>query len=133
MPGEKNLKQLLQTLNPELDPRLYVFCTIDSSSIDKLRKITTIATFQEKEGLSLTLTKLEADKHGLSYEGEFKLISFNVHSSLDAVGMTAAISKKLTEKNISANIIAAYHHDHIFISQVDAERALLALAEFSDA
>ena len=59
----------------------------------------------------------------------YRLITLNVHSSLDAVGLTAAFSAKLTEKNISANVIAAYYHDHIFVPKEKAEQALNAILE----
>jgi hypothetical protein len=55
-----------------------------------------------------------------------------VHSSLEAVGLTAAVSKKLADKGISANVIAAYYHDHIFVQSAKAEEALYALTEFGD-
>ena len=54
-----------------------------------------------------------------------------IHSSLEAVGLTAAVSTKLATKGISANVIAAYYHDHIFVSAEKAELALLALKELS--
>ena len=50
-----------------------------------------------------------------------------MHSSLIAVGLTAAVSGTLAAHNISANIIAAFFHDHLFVPQEDAERALAAL------
>jgi hypothetical protein len=43
------------------------------------------------------------------------------------VGLTAAVSAALTREGISANVIAAYYHDHIFVPEADAERALDAL------
>jgi len=145
MPAERDLKKLLQSLNPKLSSETYVFCTLDNDSVSNagknaendtvsvLNSVTPLASFQEKEGLSLILPKFEADNHQLSYEGLFSLISLNVYSSLEAVGMTAAIAEKLTKNNISANIIAAYHHDHILVPIADAERALLALGEFKQA
>lgn len=47
----------------------------------------------------------------------FKCITLKVHSSLEAVGLTAAVSNKLAERGISANVIAAYYHDHIEVSE----------------
>jgi len=47
------------------------------------------------------------------------------------VGMTAAISDRLTKDNISANIIAAFNHDHVFVNVKDADRALHLLKQFS--
>lgn len=61
----------------------------------------------------------------------FKGITLTIHSSLDAVGLTAAVSTKLAEKDISANVIAAYYHDHIFVQSEKAELAMEALGEFS--
>nr|WP_275889019.1 ACT domain-containing protein [Desulforhopalus vacuolatus] len=66
----------------------------------------------------------------MKYEGVFKGITLTVHSSLEAVGLTAAISSKLAEKGISANVIAAYYHDHIFVQTEKAEMAMEALNEF---
>ena len=39
------------------------------------------------------------------------------------------LNAKLTEKNISANVIAAYYHDHIFVPKEKAEQALNAILE----
>ena len=81
--------------------------------------------------LTLVLEKKEALRAGLSFEGSFKQITLSVHSSLEAVGLTAAVASKLTQKGISANVIAAYYHDHIFVQASKAQKALLALKEFS--
>ena len=85
--------------------------------------------FQEKEGVTLIITKQQAIDSHIDYESVYKLISLNVHSSLDAVGLTAAFSAKLAEKNISANVVAAYYHDHIFVPEEKAEQALMAICE----
>jgi len=76
------------------------------------------------------ITQQEAIDKNINYESVYKLISLNVHSSLDAVGLTAAFSTKLAEKNISANVVAAYYHDHIFVPEEKAEQALAAISEF---
>lgn len=89
-----------------------------------------IGFFHEKEGLTLIITQQEAINKNIDYESVYKLISLNVHSSLDAVGLTAAFSAKLAEKNISANVVAAYYHDHIFVPEEKAEQALAAISEF---
>ena len=63
--------------------------------------------------------------------GEWARISLGVHSSLDAVGLTAELSQVLARAGISANIVAALHHDHIFVPwdrREDALRALQSLA-----
>jgi hypothetical protein len=61
----------------------------------------------------------------------FKGISLTVHSSLDAVGLTAAFSSKLAEHGISANVFAGYYHDHIFVQSELAQSAIEALNEIA--
>lgn len=87
--------------------------------------------FQEKEGLTLVLSAESATQAYLPFEAKFKQITLTVHSSLEAVGLTAAISDKLTQHNISANVIAAYYHDHIFVPADKASAAMIALQSFS--
>ena len=59
------------------------------------------------------------------------MISLNVHSSLDAVGLTAAFSNRLAEYGISANVVAGFYHDHIFVHSELAEKAIRALGEIA--
>ena len=54
-------------------------------------------------------------------------ITLEVHSSLAAVGLTAAFAGALAQANISCNVIAGYYHDHLFVARDDAERALSTL------
>lgn len=77
------------------------------------------------------VTKEAAMAKNMPFESVFKGITLTIHSSLDAVGLTAAVSAKLAEKGISANVIAAYYHDHIFVQAEKAELAIEALSEFS--
>lgn len=72
-----------------------------------------------------------AEKSELSFEGSYSQITLTVHSSLEAVGFTAAVASKLASKCIRANVIAAYYHDHIFVQTSKAEAAVSALEEFS--
>lgn len=131
MSGEKNLTKLIESMTPVLVEEEYVFCTLETYEYKDVASLEPMSTFQEKEGLSLIVTKEKADEFDISYSGTFKCITLNVHSSLDAVGLTAAVSTKLTEKNISANVVAAYYHDHIFIAAKDAEQALISLNELT--
>jgi uncharacterized protein len=87
-----------------------------------------IATVREEEGLTLVLARAEADAAGLAYESPQAWITLRVHSSLDAVGMTAAVSAALTEAAISCNVVAAVHHDHIFVPVQRGEQARAVLA-----
>ena len=131
MAGIEDLEKLLSSMAPELIEGEYVFCTILNGKYGDYQELSPIATFSETEGLTLVLTKESADSSGLEYESIFKCITLTVHSSLEAVGLTAAVSAKLSEHNISANIIAAYHHDHVFVPSKNAEQALELLCEIS--
>jgi hypothetical protein len=131
MSGEKNLNKLIASMTPVLNDNEYVFGTLETFEYAQLALLNPICTFQEKEGLTVILSKAKADKFNITYAGTFKCITLNVHSSLDAVGLTAAVATKLTQANISANVVAAYYHDHIFIAAKDAQKALTSLIELT--
>ena len=78
----------------------------------------------------MILSVKSPDKAQLAYESKFKQITLTVHSSLDAVGLTAAVATKLSSYGISANVVAAYYHHHIFVQSEKADEALLVLKEF---
>lgn len=128
--GETNLSKLLSSMKPVLIPDEYVFCSV-KGEYHNYTELSPLASFYEAEGLTLLITKDNAIKYELPFESIFKGITLTIHSSLDAVGLTAAVSTKLAEKGISANVIAAYYHDHIFVQSEKAELAIEALSEFS--
>ncbi len=132
MSGIKNLELLLQSMSPELMAGDYVFCTVDGALSDYL-SLEPIATFREPEGLTLVLEAEKAQQAGLESSALFSLITLTVHSSLEAVGLTAAFATKLAEHGISTNVIAGYYHDHIFVQKEKAQQALQALGEFAQA
>jgi len=127
MSGEKNLAKLIATMTPVLLENEFIFATLEDCNYEQLAQLSPISTFQEKEGLTVILNKEKADDFNIPYSSVFKCITLNVHSSLDAVGLTAAVSTKLTQSNISANVVAAYYHDHVFVASNDADNALAAL------
>ena len=127
MAGETDLAKLLATMNPVLFPQTYVYCTVAYQDQARYQALEALATYREDEGLTLVLARSAADEAGLDYGPLLRRITLNVHSALEAVGLTAAVSAALTREGISANVIAAYYHDHIFVPEADAERALDAL------
>jgi len=129
--GEKNLDNLLSSMSPELIEGEYVFCTIKNSKYGDYAETQPIASFAEAEGLTLVLLKESAEYVNLSYESVFRCITLGVHSSLEAVGLTAAVAGKLASNGIAANVIAAYFHDHIFVQSELADRAIGILSEYS--
>lgn len=141
MNGETNLETLLQNMSPILHSEVYVFLTVTDATATDLgayKILEPLMVYKEQEGLSLIVLKQNVIEYNQQHKtqlevGEvFKYITLKVHSSLNAVGLTAAVSAKLTEAQISANVVAAFYHDHIFVPAVDAERAVKALEEFGD-
>lgn len=130
MSGEENLNKLLKNMSPTLDDNEYVFITTNGAYGD-YATLNPLCTFSEKEGLTLIIMKSIAIAQGLKFDGTFKKITLEVHSSLNAVGLTAVVASKLKDNNISANVIAAYYHDHIFIQSNLAEKAMNCLKELT--
>ncbi len=131
MAGVKELDRLLAEMSPELGAEEYVFATFPGAEYADLASLSPITSFQEKEGLTLVIERSVAQAAGIPCEPVFRKISLGVHSSLEAVGLTAAISNKLAERGISANIVAAYFHDHLFVPSAMAEEAMIAMMELS--
>lgn len=130
MAGETDLDTLIASMRPALDPVTYVWASVEGlPSAGAL--IDAVATVREPEGLTLVLPLDAAPRHGLDVEFPCRRITLTVHSSLEAVGLTAAFARALTDRGISANVVAGFHHDHLFVPvdrAADAMDALLALA-----
>lgn len=129
--GGRDLRLLLAGMEPRLLPEEFVFCTVDDGENEALADLPALTTFREEEGMSLVLERTIAESHGFRYGPVMRCISLTVHSALDAVGLTAAISSRLARQGISANVVAAYFHDHVFVPVERAEDALEALRELS--
>lgn len=112
---ERDLSRLLQALDPRLHPDRYSFAATSNLSLGEGE----FAILREAEGL----TVIRVDP-----SGEWARISLGVHSSLEAVGLTAILSSRLADLGISANIVAALHHDHIFVPWDRREDALRAMS-----
>lgn len=126
--GETNLNALLATTNPLLHEKKMVFCSVNSMP-ENLNVNECMACIQEHEGLTLILQKDLADRYCLQYESVFHQITLQVHSSLEAVGLTAAISTQLAKHSISANVVAGYYHDHVFVPCEKSQHAMTLLQQ----
>lgn len=123
----KGTRKMIANMTPVLQPGTFVFCSMihneDAEAVMPLAK----ATFVEDEGLSLILPKADADRLGLTYEAPMKQITLMVFSSVEGVGLTAAVAKALANEQIPANVVAATQHDHVFVPSKMADAALEAL------
>ena len=129
MAGGKDLDKLLKTMKPQHNVGDFVFCTIKDLSIVSFSDMVLI--FKEQEGITIVVKKELADVLNLDYSFVAAWITLSVHSSLFAVGLTAAFSKGLAHEGISCNVVAAYYHDHIFVDKKDAAKAMDVLSKFS--
>ena len=130
MTAEKNLDTLLKTMRPKLNAGDFVFCATKDLTLIDLRDVVMIFK-EEEEGFTIIINREIADKLKLSYSFVASWITLTVHSSLEAVGLTAAFSRALADHGISCNVVAAYNHDHIFISKMDADNAMKILNNLS--
>lgn len=129
MNGEKDLNKLLQTMKPTHNTGDYVFCVADDPGIVPLEEV--ILFFREAEGFTVVIKKELADSLKMEYSFIAAWITLTVHSSLAAVGLTAAFSTALAKAGISCNVVAAFYHDHIFVNKNDIKKAMEILNGFS--
>lgn len=127
-PGKTDLTILLANLEPVLSTQRYVF-HLGGQVLDGLDPRAPWATICEEEGTTYILSTEQADSIGLAYRDQWARITLRIHSSLHAVGLTAAVSSVLATNGISANMVAGYFHDHLFVPVEHAMRALGLLKE----
>ncbi len=106
-------------LAPELQPGTYVFCVDDGKS-----RVAPIATVREKEGLTVVLRREDADQARMPYDLVLAWITLTAQTTLDQVGITAAVSFALAQAGIACNVIAGFHHDHLFVPAHQGNEAL---------
>lgn len=123
--GETNLEALIKNMEPVLNDGEYVFVSVPTTT--NIPRDLSICEIKEKEGITLVLLKKEAEKLNLSFEFIASWITLNIHSSLEAIGLTAAFATALGQNDISCNVIAGYYHDHIFVDTKDKDKAMKVL------
>ena len=118
---------MVAAMAPARRPGLYVFATLPDPEKAQAALPHAIASFAEDEGQSLIVPLADAERLGLPTALPMACLTLTVWSALDGVGLTAAVAAALAADGIPANIVAAFHHDHIFVPAPLADRALAAL------
>lgn len=139
----------------------YIFLTAphdlverNAASVGDLVTKHSIASFRESEGLTVVVKSTFLEENAalpdcaagvLSEElkefwrafaakevlPQMSHITMRIHSSLSAVGFTAAFSRALTDAGISCNVFAGYFHDHIFVPSALQSKAMAVLTALS--
>lgn len=133
MSGLTDLAALLSGLSPRLDPLTYEFVCRAPDRVTSRDLERAFATLREAEGMTLVLplTSPDGGLEGPDAGPTMRRICLEVHSSLEAVGLTATVAKVLADQGIAANMLAGFHHDHVFVPADRADEALSLLQRLS--
>lgn len=135
MTGVTHLPKLLAGLEPSLHEKNYVFCSFKNTGLIDICAFSPLCTFVEAEGITAVLPENQVPSSEVAVSSApMSCITITIHSSLEAVGLTAAMASELAQHGISANVVAAYYHDHVFVPvdrAADAINALRALQQRS--
>ncbi|MBN9242619.1 MAG: ACT domain-containing protein [Mesorhizobium sp.] len=130
MTGETDLKTLLRSMQPKLHPAVLVFATLPHGA--RLPDgLDAVMTFKEREGLTCILAEEAARNAGMAGTFRCRMVTLEVHSSLEAVGFLAAITARLAEAGMGVNPVSGFYHDHLFVPAERAEEAMAVLRELS--
>lgn len=129
MSGETNLDILLRSMSAQLADGLFVFATVRDNVIPA--GLTPRMTFREAEGLTLIVLKSEADALGLPFAFPCRMITLNIHSSLDAVGFIARIATRLARHDMGVNPVSGFYHDHLFVPDGREDEAMEVLSRIA--
>lgn len=130
MPGETDLAKLLGGMTPRLRDGIYVFAAIPSGAVTPAT-LDPIMVFREEEGFTLILTEEQAGAAGFSAAFRCRMITLDIHSSLEAVGFLAAITARLAAAGMGVNPVSGFYHDHLFVPVDRADEAVALLEELA--
>ncbi len=120
MAGETELPRLLDGLTATIRPGRFAVVTVDvrrglGQGIEAL--------IREAAGTTAVVRIDTALLNGWDYDVELAWLTLDVHSSLEAIGLTAAVARELTMYGIAANFLSGYYNDHILVPVARANEA----------
>ena len=122
-----NAREMISRMEPALQPGEFVFCSTTDPAIFAAAFPEAMASLREAEGVSLVLPRGAAERFGFGDGMPIRCITLMVFSALDGVGLTAAVASALAAQGIPCNMMAGFHHDHIFVPSGMEDRAIAAL------
>ena len=130
----KTAQAMISGMQPSLRSGSFVFVSTDNADLANTLIPDAISVFLEDEGMSLLIPVDLAEKVGLNIELPMRCITLKVYSALEGTGLTSAVSGALADHNIPCNMVAAFHHDHVFVPEKMSEKAMQVLIKLqSDA
>jgi hypothetical protein len=119
----RDIDELLSHLSVRRRPGSW--CMVSDVTVPA--EMTVAATIVEDEGTTTVLSVTDAERLGVRPEFVAAWLTVEVHSALDAVGLTAALATALATGNIACNVLAGYHHDHVLVPVDQADQAIAVL------
>lgn len=129
MSGVTDLEELIRSMRPEARDGEFVIASVPALHVVGLPAE---AVIHEDEGPTVVLRREDADRFEIAYDFVAAWITLTVHSSLEAVGLTAAFSTALADAGISCNVLAGFHHDHLLVPADRRDDALEVLAALTE-
>ena len=129
MSGVTDLEELIRSMRPEARDGEFVIASVPALHVVWLPAE---AVIHEDEGPTVVLRREDADRFEIAYDFVAAWITLTVHSSLEAVGLTAAFSTALADAGISCNVLAGFHHDHLLVPADRRDDALEVLAALTE-
>jgi hypothetical protein len=134
MAGIEDLGEMLRNLSVGRRPGTWTMASIgqpDGSPVGLSDEVA--AVIAEAEGVTVVCTVAEAKRKGWPVDFRAAWLTLEIHSSLEGVGLTAAVSTALADHHIPANMIAGYYHDHILVPEDQADAAMRIITELASA
>lgn len=128
----KTATDMIANMTPELRVGRFIFVTIDEPDLAQSLSAEAISIFREDEGISMILPVDLAEKHRLNTDHNMACITLTVYSSLEGVGLTSAVASALGQHNIPCNMVAAFHHDHVFVPFDMCDQAMEVLTSLQN-
>ncbi len=125
-PGETDLDTMLATLGVQRRPGVFAYIAVQVPTPGLIAAAHAVV----KEGrlTTIVLPVEAAERAGQATDARFAWLTLTVQSSLDAVGLTAAVSARLAAIGIPCNVLAGYHHDHLLVPVDRVDEAIEVLA-----
>ncbi|MBD3764405.1 MAG: ACT domain-containing protein [Rhodobacterales bacterium] len=118
---------MIAGMSPHPTPGLWVFCTLPDRARAAALAPLAAAWVVEEDGITLILPLDVAQAQGFDTALPMARITLQVPSALDGVGLTAAVAGALAEAGIPCNMVAGWHHDHVYVPADRRDQALALL------